>query len=127
MIKPRFILALVLAAVTTGCTLGAKQISTDQFNELYADRKTVTDVWYMGSDSTFDYFRMEHWTIKPDGSSGQMDNQNTYKVAIAESGGVKDNFPFTTDQSKWRLLYPTRQDLKSDTYVGPPVTPFSNP
>jgi len=115
----------VLAAVAGGCGLGSKQISTDEFNQLYADRQTVTDVWYTGSDAKFDYFCMEHWAIKPDGSSGKMDNQSFYKVLISESGGVKDNFPFTSDQSKWRLLYPTRQDLKSDNYLGQAVTPFT--
>jgi len=82
-----------------------QQITEDQFVALYKDENNITDVWYMGSDDSNDYFCMEHWTLKPDGSDGKLDQQEFFKVALSDIH-PRQPFPYTTDQNKWRLMRP---------------------
>jgi hypothetical protein len=99
----------LLLGVMAGCSsvpAGAPTtLSRTQFKALYADTDAITDVYYMGSDSQYHHFIMEHWTIKPDGSDGTLDSSKHYQVSVEELI-VEKPFAYTTDKDHWRLLRP---------------------
>lgn len=82
-------------------------LTEEQFAALYDDHQAVTDVWYMGSDSQYNYFCMEHWTANADGTNATMDKRSFYEVALAELD-VKHPFAYTHDEDQWRLLRPKK-------------------
>ena len=90
-----------------GCATTAtpQLITQDQFESLYKDEQNITDVWYMGRDAQYDYFCMEQWAIKPDGSDGTLLHREFYKVTLADFQ-VKLPFAYTTDSTQWRLMRP---------------------
>jgi hypothetical protein len=100
------IAVLLTAACLAGCsTQNPTTVTEKQFITYYQDQDTYTDVWYMGSDTTYDYFCMEHWTFKPDGSDATLDKRSFYRVTLV-SNKVKSPFPVTQDEQKWRLMRP---------------------
>ena len=107
-LKNDWMIGLVAAILLGGCAASQPKPTTltrEQFATLYDDKQAITDVWYMGSDSQYNYFCMEHWTVTPDGNDAKRDSQKFYQVSLAEVG-VKDPFPLTHDPSQWRLMRP---------------------
>jgi hypothetical protein len=104
---PLALFGLLIAATLAGCSSeSASTVDEKQFATLFKDDQTYTDVMYMGSDGGYDYFCMEHWTIQPDGSDGKLDKRNFYRVMLTNQH-VKDPFPLTYDENKWRVMRPT--------------------
>jgi hypothetical protein len=97
----------MLAGACAASQQAPTTLTEEQFADLYNDHQAVTDVWYMGSDSQYNYFCMEHWTLNADGSNATLDNQKFYRVPPTEFG-VKHPFMYTSNQDQWRLLRPTK-------------------
>jgi hypothetical protein len=106
--RAAWVLAFTAALQLAGCAAPAPPpltLTRTQFLTQYNNYQAFTDVWYMGSDSQFNYFRMEHWKLNPDGTNASLDSYKIYRVSLTELG-VKDPFPLTQNENQWRLLRP---------------------
>jgi|GEM_PF-5974787 len=102
-----FSLAGTLAAV--GCANSHPSPTTvteTQFIAMYDDQTKYNVVAYMGSDDTYDYFCLEHVTLKPDGTDVSSVDLKEYDRTAMPDHRVKNPFPFTYDDSQWRIMRP---------------------
>jgi hypothetical protein len=107
--KKFFPMTIILAGLLGGCVVHSAPPATlthEQFATLYDDEQKYNFVWYMGSDTQYHYFCMEHWIMKSDGSDlDHRDARKFFQVELAELG-VKRPFTRTNNENQWRLLRP---------------------
>jgi hypothetical protein len=86
----------------------AQQLSLMSYEQLYSGQ-TYSCIWYAGSDSDFNYYSMEHWSINADKTDGHLISRDLYKIAIGDIN-IDNPMPLTNDPDKWVLIWPTKAD-----------------
>jgi hypothetical protein len=108
--------ALLALLLTAGCALFRSPedepvtLGRYDFIRVFENYDLYTDVWYMGSDSVYHHFCMEHWTFKPNKKGvvdAVMDRREFYQVDMEELP-IPLPFALTKDEDQWRLLRPKR-------------------
>lgn len=99
-------LTFSLAIFAGGCAShSATTVDEEQFATIFNDTETNNMVLYMGSDDRYDYFCMEHVTVNKDGTDATLDKKTYYRVALMNQK-IKNPFPLTSNEDKWRILRP---------------------
>src|SRR5271154_605421 len=111
-IRNRRGLILWTLLLLAGCTVfhpapPTTTLSGYDFARIFDNYDLYTCVWYMGSDTQYHHFCMEHWKLNEKATDGTMDKRDLYQVSVQE-WNVPRPFALTDDENQWRLLRPKR-------------------